>query len=415
MFDEPVKEIMTRDVVTITPDTPISKAIGIMDENNFHHLIVVDKQDGKEEYYLVTMRDLLLARNPEEEVRTLMYKAHCIDEDTPVLDAICEMVDSGQRAAPIVNKYGVLVGIVTDYDIISRAARSKLLKDVDVKKIMSRPVITINENDSIGKARALMRDNNIGRLVVVDDDGKPIGIVTEEDILKKVFKPKQRMKYGEVKGEKVPRFGQPVKLIMSSPLITIDPDASVAEAARLMKEYSIRGIPVVRGDKLRGIITRHDIIKYLADLKKGAMIEVEIHGEMDKDVEDLAKRIIATEVKKMVKHAGKIHWIKINIKKERDKGVVPYYKITTYVKTPDKLYVGEAKPKGSIPNKLEAEGEDVGYVSEHVRWEFIDVLKDSLDSVLKQLEADHDRKNPKHQKERVGTYEEFNPEEFKRE
>ncbi|WP_423792960.1 CBS domain-containing protein [Methanocaldococcus indicus] len=400
MFDEPVKEIMTKDVVTITPETPISKAIGIMDENNFHHLIVVDKKDGKEEYYLVSMRDLLLASNPEEEVRTLMYKAHCIDEDTPVLDAVCEMVESGLRAVPIVNKYGVLVGIVTDYDIMNRASKSKLLKDIEVKKLMTRHPITIYEYESIGKARALMRDNNIGRLIVLDEEGKPVGIVTEEDILKKVFKPKRRMGAGDLKGEKVPRMGQPVKLIMSTPLISIEPEASVADAARMMKEYSIRGLPVIKGDKLRGIITRHDIVKYLADLKKGAMIEVEIHGELDKDVEDLAKRIIATEVKKMVKHAGKIHWIKINIKKERDKGGVPYYKITTYVKTPHKLYVGEAKPKGSIPNKLEAEGEDVGYVSEHVRWEFIDILKDSLDSVLKQLEADHDRLNPKHKKER---------------
>ncbi|WP_456472533.1 CBS domain-containing protein [Methanocaldococcus sp.] len=398
MFNEPIKEIMTKDVVTVTPETPVSKALGIMEENNFHHLVVVDKKDGVEEYYLISMRDLLLSHNPEEEVSRLMYKAHCIHEDTPIIDAVCEMIDSGQRAAPIVNSYGKMVGIVTDYDIMDRASRSAILKDTPVKKVMTRHVITINENDTIGKARALMRDNNIGRLIVVDDNGKPVGIVTETDILTKVLKPKRRMRAGDLKGEKIPRMGQPVKMIMSSPLITLDYDASVADAARLMREYDIRGVPIVKGNMLKGIITRSDIAKYIADLKKGAVIEVEIHGEMDEDVKDLAERIIATEVKKMVKHAGKIHWIKINIKKERDKGGVPYYKITTYVKTPNKLYVGEAKPKASLPKMLEAEGEDVGYVSGKERWEFIDVLKSSLDSVLRQLEADFDKVNPKHMK-----------------
>ncbi|CAB3289252.1 Putative signal transduction protein with CBS domains [Methanocaldococcus lauensis] len=417
MFTEPVKEIMTRDVVTVTPETPISKAIGIMEENGFHHLIVVDKKDDKEEYYLISIRDLLLASSVQEEVRTLMYKPHYIHEDTPVLDAVCEMLESGQRAAPIVNDEGKLVGIITDYDIMARAARSKIMKDTKITKIMTRNVITINENDSIGKARALMRDNNIGRLVVVDDEGNPVGMVTEVDIIKKIYKPKRRMTYGEVKGEKVPRMGQPVKLIMNTPLITVDVDASAADAARVMQEYDIRGVPVVKGKSLKGIVTRLDIIKYIADLKKGAMIEVEIHGMLDPEVKDLAERIIATEVKKMVKQAGKIHWIKINIKKDRDKGGVPYYRITTYVKTPNKLYVGEGRPKASLPNKLEAEGEDIAYISEHERWEFIDILKESLDSVLRQLEADFDKYHPKHigREIKEQLYEEYVPEEYTKE
>ena len=417
MFNEPVKEIMTRDVVTVTPDTPVSKALGIMEENGFHHLIVVDNKDGKEEYYLISMRDLLLASSVHEEVASLMYKAHCIHEDTLFLDAVCEMLDSGQRAAPIVDDKGKLVGIITDYDIMARAAKSIIMRDTKVTKIMTRNVITIHENDSIGKARALMRDNNIGRLVVVDDEGNPIGMITEVDILKKVFKPKKKMTVGEFKGEKVPRMGQPVRLIMNTPLITIGVDATAADAARVMQEYDIRGVPVVKGKTLRGIVTRLDIIKYIADLKKGAMIEVELHGALDEEFKDLAERIIATEVKKMVKHSGRIHWIKISIKKDRDKGGIPYYRITTYVKTPHKLYVGEGKPKASLPNKLDAEGDEIVFTSEHERWEFIDILKESLESVLRQLEADYEKHHPKYAGRVVkGQFpEEFNPEEFKKE
>ncbi|EHP85977.1 CBS domain-containing protein [Methanotorris formicicus] len=392
MLDEAVMEIATKEVVTVTPDTPITKAIGIMEENHFHNLVVVDERG---ELYLVTMHDLLLASSVHEHVGELMFKPHCIHKDTPVMDAVCELIESGQRAAPIVDDKGKLVGIVTDYDIMKRAATSKILKDVEASKIMTRNPITIHEDESIGKARSLMRKHNVGRLIVVDDEENPIGIVTEDDILKKIFKPKRRMTVGEYSGEKTPRMEQPVKSIMSSPLITADVKDSVADVAKLMQEYDIRGVPIVKNKILRGIVTRLDIMKYIADLKKGAMIEVEIHGALDEDMRILAERIIATEVRKMVKHAGRIHWIKITIKREHDKGGTPYYHITVYVKTPNKLYVGDASPKLSKTKRLEAEGEDVGYISEKQRWDFIEVLKNALISVEKQIDADRERYHPR--------------------
>ena len=145
MLNEPVIEIATKEVVTVTPDTPITKAIGIMEENHFHNLVVVDEFGG---LYLVTMHDLLLASSVHEHVEELMFKPHCIHKDTPVMDAVCELIESGQRAAPIVDDEGKLVGIVTDYDIMKRAATSKILKDVEASKIMTRNPITIHEDES---------------------------------------------------------------------------------------------------------------------------------------------------------------------------------------------------------------------------------------------------------------------------
>ena len=127
MFDEPIIEISTREVSAVTPDTSIAKAIGIMEKNNFHNLVVLDS----DVIYLVTIQDLLLASNPESYVEGVMFKPHCIDKDTQTIDAICEMVDSGQSAAPVVAGDGTLVGIVTDYDIMKRGAESLTLKDTN--------------------------------------------------------------------------------------------------------------------------------------------------------------------------------------------------------------------------------------------------------------------------------------------
>ncbi|AEH07424.1 CBS domain-containing protein [Methanothermococcus okinawensis] len=395
MLNEPVIEIATKDVITVTPDTPISKAIGIMDNNHFHNLVVMDNDEN---IYMVTIHDLLLASSLNETVESLMFKPHCIDQNTPVMDAVCEILDCGQRAAPIVDEKGKLVGIITDYDIMKRAGESELLKDVKVTKIMSRSPITIDKDESIGKARSLMRKYNIGRLIVLDKEGNPTGIVTEDDIIRKVFKPKKKMTVGELAGEKVPRMAQPVHIIMNSPIITADIDSSVANVAKLMEKHDIRGVPITKKGTLRGIVTRIDIMKYIKNLREESVIEVMLQGEFDEDMKELAERILMTEVKKIAKQSKRLHWIKIAVKKEHDKGGAPYYTVNVYVKTPRKLYVAEGKPKLSTTKRMEMDGEDIQLVVEKQRWDFIEVLKDALDSVIKQMEIDKEKSHPKNNK-----------------
>ena len=395
MLNEPVIEIATKEVITITPDTPISKAIGVMESNNFHNLIVLDENN---DIHMVTIHDLLLASSVNENVEALMFKPHCIEQNTPVMDAICETIGCGQRAAPIVDEKGNLVGIITDYDIIKRVGKSELLKDIKVSKIMTKSPITIDKDESIGKARSLMRKYNIGRLIVLDKEGNPTGIITEDDILRKIFKPKKKMTVGDYAGEKVPRMAQPVSIIMNSSLITADVNASVADVAKLMEHHDIRGVPITKKGTLRGIITRMDIMKYIKNLREESVVEVELHGEFDEEMRELAERILMTEVKKIVKQSRRLHWIKLVVKKEHDKGGVPYYTVKVYIKTPRKLYVAEGRPKLSVSKRMEMEGEDIHLIVEKQRWDFIEVLKDALLSVQKQMEMDREKSHPKHNK-----------------
>lgn len=398
MFDEPVIEISTREVVTITPDTSIATAIGIMEKNKFHNLVV--RANANDVTYLVNIQDLLLASNPDSHVDEFMFKPHGIHRDTPTIDGICELMDSGQRAAPIVDDGGALAGIVTEYDVMRRGAESRTLKDAEVRRVMSRNPLCVEKTDSIGKARSIMRKNNIGRVLVVDEMSNLLGIVTGGDILRKIYKPKRRMTAGEVTGEKVTRMEQPVSTIMNAPVITADVDANLAEVANLLRQYDIRGVPIVKDRVPRGIVTVLDIMRYLRMLKEEAMVEVEIQGALDEEYKELAERIIETEVRKIAKFARRIHWIKIVIKKERDRGGVPYYKISAHVKTPDNLYVGQAEPK---PIKtITAKTDDVVEETKvrKRRWDFIEVLKDALLSVERQIEEDRGRKRTRNRKSR---------------
>ena len=387
MFDEPIIELSTREVSAVTPDTSIAKAIGIMEKNNFHNLVVLDSGV----IYLVTIQDLLLASNPESYVEGVMFKPHCIDKDTQTIDAICEMVDSGQSAAPVVAGDGTLVGIVTDYDIMKWGAESLTLKDTNVTKVMTKNPDCVEETDSIGKARSIIRKDSIGRVLVVDDKDTLKGIVTEGDILKNIYKPERKMTVGEVKGETAPRMGHSVSLIMSSPVITVGADANLAEVANLMQTHDIRGVPVVREGVPRGIVTILGIMKYLRELKEAARVNVEIQGALEGDYKELAERIIETEVRKIVRIAKRVHWIKIAIKKERDRGGVSYYKIGAQVKTPNKLYVAQSEP-GGIQTTIAAQGDsEIEVKGKKRRWDFIDVLKAALLSVEGQIEEDKRR------------------------
>jgi len=121
-------------------------------------------------------------------------------------------------------------------------------EEVSVREIMKSPVITVEEDKTAEEAAKIMVENNIGAIVVTRK-GEAVGIVTERDFLKKVVA--RDLAPSSVK----------VKDIMTSPLLTLDVNASIAEAADLMNRKRIRRIVITEGGKITGIITQRDIIE----------------------------------------------------------------------------------------------------------------------------------------------------------
>ncbi len=132
--------------------------------------------------------------------------------------------------------------------------------DIPVKEIMTRDVCTARKDESLLNASRKMLEFGVGSIIIVEN-GKPIGIVTERDILKKV-----------VARNKVP---SKVKLeeIMSSPLITIKPTTSLREATDIMRKRGIRRLPIIDDNgNLVGIITDNDILSVAIDLGEFAAL-----------------------------------------------------------------------------------------------------------------------------------------------
>ena len=116
-----------------------------------------------------------------------------------------------------------------------------------VKDIMTRYVITIDANDCVFEATKLMESNHVGCLVVVKDN-KPVGMLTERDFVRKVL------------AKNLPSQTK-LSEIMTTPLITIDCDASLKEASALMTDNKIRRLAVTKDDTLIGIVVAADFVR----------------------------------------------------------------------------------------------------------------------------------------------------------
>lgn len=128
---------------------------------------------------------------------------------------------------------------------------------------MSHPVITTTANVPIPEAHQLMRQRNIRRLPVVDEQGMLIGIVSDHDILNVSPSPATslsiwEMNYliNEIK----------VKDVMTKDILTVEENDTLEKAARIMADNKIGGLPVVRDDHPVGVITETDLFKIFLEL-----------------------------------------------------------------------------------------------------------------------------------------------------
>lgn len=119
-----------------------------------------------------------------------------------------------------------------------------------VKDIMTEDVVTVTPETSVYVVARIMADEGVGSVVVVVGE-KPVGIITERDMVRKVLavglSPKRT----------------PAEQIMSSPVVVVGENTSLHEAIEIMAQNRIRRLLVVRGEKLVGVVSVTDIVKAL--------------------------------------------------------------------------------------------------------------------------------------------------------
>lgn len=129
--------------------------------------------------------------------------------------------------------------------------------DARVKDIMAKEVSTLGRNDTLDLADNVMALDRIRHLPILDE-GRVVGVVSQRDLFRSALA--AALGYGE-KAQKTLLRTIRVKEVMSEPAITVSPEATVKEAARLMIENKIGCLPVVEGHALVGIVTETDILR----------------------------------------------------------------------------------------------------------------------------------------------------------
>lgn len=121
-----------------------------------------------------------------------------------------------------------------------------------VKEIMSNSVVSVDSSVAATDAAKMMEDADVGAIAVLEN-GSPVGIVTDRDFAIKIA------------AHSYP-LDTPIRRMMSSPLISIDPNSDLWTASDLMSSRNVRKLPVIDDDRIVGIITSSDLVKYFASL-----------------------------------------------------------------------------------------------------------------------------------------------------
>jgi len=264
-----IEQIMTQEVVTITPENTLYEAARIMGEKHIGSLIVVkyDTPVG-----VITERDLLrevVAREidlekdwlvggvtiKEEKVEEIMsYPLNTISLTSSIKEAAQMMIEKKIRRLAV-REHGKVVGIITASDLIRSLPEVPETMHVwfEVDYFMSKRVITVDEETPVDSVAKIMGEKSIGS-VIISSHGEPIGIFTERDLLTKFLAEDRSLKIEVGKA-------------CSSPLITAPMGISVHDAALIMTSKHIRRLPITREGELVGILTARDLLEAYARTK----------------------------------------------------------------------------------------------------------------------------------------------------
>jgi len=133
--------------------------------------------------------------------------------------------------------------------------------NTSVSAIMSRDLLTIEQNEKLAKADDLMRAHRVRHVLAVDEDGALTGVVSQRDIFNGGLL--KALGYG-THAKQVALDSLRVKDAMTAEPVTVSPDTMLGDAARIMLDRKLGCLPVLDGDRLVGIVTEGDFVRLAA-------------------------------------------------------------------------------------------------------------------------------------------------------
>lgn len=304
--DAPVRDLMSREVRTVNPDTSIAEAVQILIGQAYRGLPVVDSAnrvvgiltDGDVLARLglpavgvqtaltaaEVSREIEMLRRSEQTVRDLMVSpVVTITVDAPVADAVHLMTERGIKRLPVVDRDGRLIGMVSRVDVLRALAQPPLREapasaaqpgaTARVGDVMRTNVLAVRADAPIYKVVDSLLSAAARRVVVVGEGQRVVGIITDGDLLSRATATERP---GLIQA--FLRQGATIDLpkrsageVMTPNPITVTPETPLLDALRLLLQHKIKWLPVVDADaSLVGLVGRAEILQALArDLPRG--------------------------------------------------------------------------------------------------------------------------------------------------
>jgi CBS domain-containing protein len=181
-----VSEIMVTDVVTLSSEDTVAKALNLIADRSINQIPIVD-ENGKYLGMIFAKQLINSTAQPSSKLKSYIINTSTLSPDHDVEKAAQLVIGSGNRAMPVVEEKGKLVGIVSETDLVSTADFGHAIVD----EVMSGAIV-IEENTSLADAVSKMRRYNISRLPVINTKGVLRGILNILDIAKIIATPRER-------------------------------------------------------------------------------------------------------------------------------------------------------------------------------------------------------------------------------
>jgi len=266
-----IYDIASKSVVTVNPYDSLALVRELMIKHSIGRVVVVD---GGRPVGIITKKDVVRFLAADDSDRSLIeipasevmsVGLITVKPDVDVKDASKLMLKRGVSSLLVVGEGGGLMGIATKTDVC-RYYGEMCRGLFKVRDFMSRDVIYVKPLHSMFRVMNLMVKHNISRVVVVDEEFRPIGIVTSTDLTfyMSSLKPVKHAAFESLPSSII----MTAEDVMTKNPLTIGEDEDLSEASRVMVDRRISGLPVTGVDgRLTGIVTKTDIVKATASIK----------------------------------------------------------------------------------------------------------------------------------------------------
>jgi CBS domain-containing protein len=256
-----VKDVMTKEIIVVDKDVDLKYVLDLMKKHEITKIPVVEDKkligvitDNIIAYKLGSIRKKGIPASRLHASSVTDKNVVIVDPYTEVKDILKKVGEPGPTLLNVVVN-DVLVGVITKADLLHLVKSKK-----SINEIMKKNIFSVSPDDRVIHARRIMIDKHIARLPVLDT-GRLVGIISDTEIAFALADIKRSVPLGRQKHHLEELL---VENVMKTPVLWTDPNMSAVDAATIMIKNNVGALPIIKDEKLIGIVSRTDLLKTIS-------------------------------------------------------------------------------------------------------------------------------------------------------